>query len=169
MKTKTLTQLKRERNRLIDYYSLTSDTRVQKVIDVVRAERAPQVAELDRQIAAAEKARPAKKPRWPEGTPKNVLAVCERYWSGTTERTTYRIHCWNEHVVCTSYPSGGYSNNGGWHPTSCCFHFLALAGGGVRHETLGQSLEGRQSQKQLDLALAERTRDLLDSKQKSCV
>lgn len=159
MEKRTLTQLKRERDTLLSYYNVTSDPRVQAQIEIVRNERAPKVAELDKQIEAARKAQPEKKPRWPENTPKEVLELCERYWRGTTEYASFRIHCWNDKLVCTSYPSGGYSDNGGWHPTPATFHFLHR----FEKETwgaparIGQDLIGRQSQRQLEATMKSRT------------
>ena len=66
------------------------------------------------------------KPRWPENTPKSVLDFCEKYWRGTTEMDSYRIHCWNDKAVWTSWPSGGYSTVGGWNPVSATFFMLSL-------------------------------------------
>jgi hypothetical protein len=155
MNDKTLMQLKRELDYLLYVYS---DPRVQEQIKIVQAERAPRVKELSAKIELLREVKPAKKPRWPEGTPAEVIEVCERYWRGTTEFHTFRIHCWNSKVVCTSYPSGGYSDNGGWHPTPATFYFLSLTELEFnKPKRLGRYLEGRQSLKNLTLELAART------------
>jgi hypothetical protein len=122
-------------------------------------ERSPRIKELEKLIAEAREERPVKKPRWPAETPGKVIEACNEYWGGTEEYRTFRIHCWNDKLVCTSYPSGGYSDNGGWHPTSACFHFLNMTEKEYgKPKRIGSDLEGRQSQKKLEAELAERTK-----------
>ena len=139
--------------------TVDNDSRVRRVRNEVIEERWPRIKELEKLIAEAREERPTKKPRWPENTPANVLAICNEYWQGTTESYTFRIHCWNDKAVCTSYPSGGYSDNGGWNPTAACFHFLSLTEKEYgKPKRIGADLEGRQSQKKLEATLAERTK-----------
>ena len=138
---------------------IDGDPKVNAARAIVRTERMPRINALKAKIAELQAKRPGPKPRWPENTPANVLAVCNLYWRGTTEFYTFRIHCWNDKFVCTSYPSGGYSDNGGWHPTSACFHFLSLTEREYgRIKRVGSDLEGRQSAKQLEVGLNERTK-----------
>ena len=105
-KAKTLSDYKDELRRLAEHYYICCDPRVRAAIEVVCKENEPKVAELQRKI---ENLRIARKPvtRWPDFTPDNVKKVCEDYWSGTTEKHTYRIHLWNDKAVWTSYPAGG--------------------------------------------------------------
>lgn len=159
MKEPGLRELKAKLDRL-EWIEL--DPKVVAAKNIVWAERKPQVDAIKAKIAELQSKRPEPKPRWPLCTPPKVLAICEAYWRGTTEYHTFRIHCWNDKVVCTSWPSGGYSDNGGWHATSACFHFLSLNEkehtlGSNRPKTIGKELVGRQSAKQLESALAERT------------
>lgn len=151
---KGIRELKIEVDRLL---RVDNDPRVRAAKELVRQERKPQVEALEKQIEELQDKRPEKKPRWPANTPEAVLKACAAYWSGTTEFATYRIHCWNEKGACTSYPSGGYSNNMGWNPTPACFHFISLTELEYRKpKIVGQDLSGRQSQKVLDATLAER-------------
>lgn len=62
--------------------------------------------------------------RWPAGTPEDVLELCRRYWQGTSEYRVFRIHEYNDIAVWTSYPSGGYSDNSGWHRTPSGYRLL---------------------------------------------
>lgn len=102
------------------------DPKVRAAREAVRAERKPIVDALKKQIAELQAKRPEKKLRWPENTPANILSACERYWGGTTELATFRIHMWNDKAVWTSYPSGGYSDNGGWNPTPVNYDLISL-------------------------------------------
>ena len=156
---KTIQELKIELDRLL---RVGNDPRVQAAKAMVQAERLPQVTALEAQINKLRDKRPEKKPRWPQDTPSNVLEVCKKYWNGTVEYATFRIHCWNDKLVCTSYPSGGYSTVGGWTPTPACFHFISLSEidgfASRKPKRIGQDLEGRQSSKVLETTLNERSK-----------
>jgi hypothetical protein len=121
----TVKKLKQELDDLTDYRRFTCDKRVQAVIAEIRKEDAPRVAEIEAQLAAIHSGQKEYK-RWPDNTPPDAFRVCERYWNGTTEFSTFRIHQWNDKAVWTSYPSGGYSTNGGWIPTPSCYYLLSL-------------------------------------------
>ena len=123
-KAKTLSDYKDELRRLTEHYYICCDPRVRAAIEVVRKENEPKVAELQRKI---ENLRLARKlvTRWPDCTPDNVKKVCEDYWSGTTEKHTYRIHLWNDKAVWTSYPAGGYSTVGGFTPTPPAYELIS--------------------------------------------
>lgn len=71
-----------------------------------------------------------KTPRWPVDIPTEVLQRCQFYWNGTTEHAVFRVHCWNTRAVWTSYPAGGYSDNGGWHRTSPHYDLLSMTENG---------------------------------------
>jgi hypothetical protein len=88
--------------------------------------RKPQIEALEKQIEALRSKRPEKTPRWPKNTPENVLKAAEAKWKGTTEFSTYRIHLWNSKAFWTSWPSGGYSTNGGWVKAPACFKLVSL-------------------------------------------
>ena len=152
----------RELNRQLDMlYCLDTDQRVADVKKLVLNERQPKIEALKKQIEELREKRPEKKPRWPENVPANVLEVCKKYWSGTTAYDNFRIHCWNDKLVCTSYPSGGYSTVGGWTPTQACFYFLSMTEkdhGRPKH--IGEDLDGRQSAKKLLETLEERSKSL---------
>ena len=95
--------------------------------DAARAKHKPEVDRCRLALSdAKDVAKTKKKPRIPENTPENVLSVCKKFWSGTTESWTYRIHAWNAVAVWTSYPAGGYTDNGGWNPTPACYYLLSL-------------------------------------------
>lgn len=153
-----ISKIKHELNRLQDFMNLCCDPRVRKVLNTIRDERAPRVAELQNQLAEARRNAPAKKPRWPDNVPDNVLDACNRYWQGTEESRIFRIHCWNDKLVCTSYPAGGYSTNGGWVKTRATFYFLSLTQASGKPLHAGLYLQGRRSKKQLEATLAERSK-----------
>ena len=102
-----------------------NDPRVIAAVELIRKERKPQIDVINAKIKELQNKRPAKKPRWDENTPKEVLDICEKFWRGTTEFYTFRIHIWNNDFVWTSYPSGGYSDNGGWNPTPSAYHLIS--------------------------------------------
>jgi hypothetical protein len=113
-------------SRLTNYNYLAMDIRVFKLISAIRKENAPEVARL--KALLGEKKVRAKAPRWPENTPQDVLDACALFWRGTTEFHSYRIHCWNDVAIWTSYPSGGYSDNGGYHRTPPCYSMIHRVG-----------------------------------------
>ena len=45
--------------------------------------------------------------RWSKNTPLNIIQRCKNYWIGTRHLNTYRIHCWNDKGIITSFP-GSY-------------------------------------------------------------
>ena len=122
-KSPTIVELKQELTRLQGLPIF--DERVAAAIALVRAERRPRINELKDQIERLRAKRPAKAPRWPDNTPPEVITQCERYWGGTTELAVFRIHCWNDLGIWTSYPSGGYSCNAGWQSTPSCYHLIS--------------------------------------------
>ena len=122
-----LEELKAERNRLVDYTFITFDPRVRAAMMLVREENAPKVAEIDARIKSLRDAKPAPKPRFPVDAPQAVLDACDKFWRGTTEHATYRIHLWNNKAVWTSYPAGGYSNAGGWNPTPPSYRLISFS------------------------------------------
>jgi len=137
---KTIRELNDELRRL---EFVEFDSRVNAARALVRAERKPRIDEIKAELEKLRSKRSDKKPRWDENTPKHILDVCSKYWNGTTEFYSYRIHLWNDDFVWTSYPSGGYSNNGGWHPTPACFHLISLKSMERGKPTHVKSLDGR--------------------------
>lgn len=138
-----------------------NDQRGRDAKELVRKERQPQMETLKTQIKELQSKRPEPKPRWPSDIPQDVLDICKKYWSGTTEYATFRIHCWNDKLVCTGYPSGGYSTLGGWTSTPASFYFLSLIEMDYgKPKRIGQDLEGRQSSKVLIQTLKERSKSL---------
>lgn len=155
---KTIRQLKRELEMLT---WVEGDQRVRDAKELVRKERQPKIDALTSQIKELQSKRPESKPRWPIDVPPHVLDICKKYWSGTTEDATFRIHCWNDKLVCTGYRSGGYSTVGGWTPTPACFIFLSLTDTDYgKPRRIGLDLEGRQSLKILTQTLTERSQNL---------
>ena len=155
---KTLKQLNLE---LKNLKSVIFEKRIIKLMDDILLERKPQIESVEAEIESLRSKRPRQTPRWPENTPPNILAVCDTFWSGTTEWYKYRIHLWNSKAVWTSYPSGGYSNNMGWNPTPCCYELVNLNEadsclGKIRGKSLA-TITGRTSQKQLKSILIEKT------------
>lgn len=124
--TPKLRELKSELLKLTEYFWLSRDKEVEAAVQKVRERNRPRVEELEKQIAAIREQRPAPKPRWPENTPANVLKACQDYWSGTAEYRSFRIHLWNDKAAWTSYPAGGYSDNGGFHPCPPCYSLISL-------------------------------------------
>ena len=156
-----MSKLMELRRKVSELSNVDYDERVWAVKRQIRKERQPEIDALNKQIEALREKRPEKKPRWPDNVPANVMDVCKKYWSGTTEYATFRIHCWNDKLVCTSYPSGGYSTNGGWTPSQACFFFLSLTQlDPYKPKHIGVDLEGRQSAKKLLETLEERSKNL---------
>lgn len=122
-KPKTLSELKLELELL---RSVRTAPEVIEAARKVMEKRKPLIEALEKQIEAMRSKRPEKAPRIPANTPKNVLDAANEFWRGTTEFSTYRIHMWNSKAYWTSYPSGGYSTNGGWHFAPACFKLMSL-------------------------------------------
>jgi len=160
-KKRTITQIKKEIRKLTDHDSLRFDDRVMKLIREIRKENAPKVEKLRAEIEELETKKPKKKLRWPEDTPEDVLEECNKYWRGTEEHRSFRIHCWNDKIICTGYPSGGYSTNGGWNSTSASFEFISRTEKtSWKSAKVLASLTGRQGKKQLQQKLDELTETL---------
>jgi hypothetical protein len=153
-------ELKALRYQLANLYDPRTDPRYAELSKVVEAERRPAIAQLKAQIEAKvrelDAARKAKKPRWPANTPAEVVKAGEAFFAGTTQFTEFRIHMWDlaRRRAVVSYPSGGYSDNGGWHPTPCCYSLLDLdmRGTGFRRSYLREWM-GRVSPKVLTEAM----------------
>ena len=120
---KSLSQLKHE---LAILKSVQTAPEVLEAARKVLETRKPQIEALEREIDGMRAKRPEKTPRWPKNTPPNVLKAAEDQWRGTTECTTFRIHLWNSKAYWTSWPSGGYSTNGGWVKAPACFKLVSL-------------------------------------------
>jgi len=157
---RTISVIRKEISYLEDYDCLCRTRRVMDLIGQIRKENKPKIDLLKnkpkidllkKELEEFESKKRPSKPRWPEDTPKEVIAFCKDYWKGTTEYDSFRIHCWNEKAVWTSYPSGGYSTAGGWNPTPAGFHLLSFTGkaigGGAE---ILEDLEGRVSLKQMN-------------------
>lgn len=157
MNKRTIRQVKKELARLTDWWYICQDKRVHSLVEQIKAENAPKIEVLNKELEQLENNKPKPKPRWPESTPPDVLKECEEYWKNTEEFRTFRIHCWNDNAICTSYPSGGYSDNGGWHPTSAMFYFLSRTEKMYSNAKHLAELEGRQSAKALQQKLDEIT------------
>ena len=102
-------------------------------------------------IEQAAKSKP-KKARWPDNIPLEVLKTCQLYWSGTEELKTFRIHCWNDTCIVTSYPNRAYWTNGGKNKGSTCYFVISRKRierslGGAKPMRLCR-IEGRVSPKQ---------------------
>lgn len=126
---------------------IDNDERVRTARELVRKERQPEIDSIKAKIEELRKLRPAKSSRWPENIPADVLEFCKKYWSGTTEYRTFRIGLWNDDFVWTSYPSGGYSDNGGWHPTPAVHYLLSRKELRWYKPVQVASVEGRLSKK----------------------
>ena len=150
---RTIRQVKDEISNLTDFYRLVNDKRVRELINTIRFENADKIKNLEAELSELNTNKSQPKPRWPENTPEDVLEECKQYWRGTTEFPIYRIHCWNDKIICTSYPSGGYSDNGGWNPTPATFYFISRTEKGFRGAKNIKTLEGRQSKKKLQQEL----------------
>ncbi len=129
--------------------------------DKILEENRPMIEKLEKEIILLQSKRPSKKPRFPENVPQNVLDVCNKYWSGTTEYDTFRIHVWNDKAVWTSWPSGGYYTNAGYNPAAACFFLISLKDneefGGNRPKRYLE-VKGRNSEKKLRGLLEEYTK-----------
>lgn len=147
---RTIRQVESKIKSLFDWYSLASSERVMKLIDQIRKENRPEIELLEKELAELKANKPKPKPRWPENTPTDVLEFCQKYWSGSEESRTFRIHCWNDKAVWTSYPSGGYSDNGGFHPTPARFILLSRTEMGHRRAKELKELEGRVKLSQME-------------------
>jgi hypothetical protein len=119
-------EIKSEIDKLTCFIDIAQSPRVMALINQIRQENKPKVESLREELKQVEANKKAPKPRWPENTPKNVLDKANLYWGGSTERHTFRIHCWNDKAYWTSYPAGGFSTNGGWHKTQAHFFLISL-------------------------------------------
>lgn len=119
-------EIQKEIDKLTGYWEITRDPRVQEVINKIIKENAPRVEALKKELEEVRNGKPKPKPRWPENTPENVLAVCEKYWRGTEEFSMYRIHCWNDKYVWTSYPARAWYCQGVRHQGKATFDMLSL-------------------------------------------
>lgn len=160
MKIRTIIQVTRELRALYDWRVLCADKRVQALLDTIRQENVGRIAELQAELKALEQNKPKPKPRWPETTPVSVLTECQAFWRGTEESRTYRIHCWNDKVICTSYPSGSYSDNGGRHPAQARFYYISRTELDYHRAKQVGELAGRQSAKQLQAKLDDLTKEM---------
>jgi hypothetical protein len=95
----------------------------EKVLEARKAD----IERVEAQIEELRAKRVKPKMRWPDSTPPEVIDECNAYWVGTTEYWTYRIHAWNEKAIWTSWPSGGYSTNGGWVKVKPCYFLICRA------------------------------------------
>lgn len=138
--------------------SIDNDPGVIAAKKIAREKIQSQVDEIANKINDLLINKPAPKSRWPEDTPEQVIKECKQHWLGTTEYGVFRIHAWNDRAVWTSYPAGGYSDNGGWHRTPASFYLISRIGldqWGRRAKVL-DTLEGRVSLKQMQQALIEK-------------
>ncbi len=99
---------------------------VQKLQREILDKRKPEIDKLKEEIKLLKDKRPAKKQRFPEGTPEHIIKACQEYWNGTTQYHEFYIYVWNDKAVFTGYKSGGYSNNSGWNPTSPAYFLISL-------------------------------------------
>jgi len=138
-------------------YSVFSNKRVNALLTILRKENFEKVVSLKKELEDLKCARiKTKKPRWPDNTPQHILDFCKEHWRGTEESASYRIHCWNDKWVWTSYPAGGYSIVGGWVKTQATFFLLSLTemDDYERRHKLLKMLEGRASEKMMRDELA---------------
>lgn len=140
-----LSQLKLKLRRL-EYYG--NDPLVREAIKKVREKRKPEIDRIKLEIDKLRNKRSGPKSRWPEDTPKEVLESCEDYFRGTTEFQKFRIHCWNDKAIWTSWPSDQYG------PASFFLISRSEKGRYGRAKRL-KELEGRQSLKKLKSLLPE--------------
>lgn len=124
-KKRTIRDIEEEIKALVCHENLSFYHEVLVLINQLRNRNQPKVALLRKELAALHATKKHKKPRWPENTPEEVIRLCDDYWRGSSEAATYRIHCWNELAVWTSYPSGGFSDNGGSHPSPSRYFLLS--------------------------------------------
>jgi hypothetical protein len=156
---RTISQVKKELTPLTDWWYLCQDKRVRALVEQIKAENAPKIETLRKELEQLQNNKPKPKPRWPETTPPDVIKECQEYWKGTEQYWTFRIHCWNDKAICTSWPSGGYTDNGGWHPSPATFYFLSRTEKKYDKAKHLAELEGRQSAKTLQQKLEEVTNE----------
>lgn len=102
---RTISVVKLELERLTNTFWICNSPKVQAAINEFRRENKAKVESLRNELELLRTGRKPSK-RWPQNVPQNVREACERFWSGTTEFATFRIHEWNEKAVWTSYPAG---------------------------------------------------------------
>lgn len=124
---RTIKEIKDEIRKLKDRnWILFTDKRIIALLKQIEKENEPKVKSLEEELKSITPKKREPKPRWPENIPQPILDFCEKYWHGTTESYTFRIHCWNDKAVWTSWPSGGYSTQGGWNKVKATFFMLPL-------------------------------------------
>ena len=124
-KKRTISTVKKEISELSDWIPLSHDPRVVKLIRSIRNENESKIIKLQEELANLEKKKRPPKPRWPDGTPEDVISLCDKHWQGTTEYGKFRIHCWNSKAIWTSYPGGTWSDNGGQHYGAAGFDLIS--------------------------------------------
>lgn len=131
----TISQLKAREDQLTEWYWIHKDPEVEKAIASFTERVRP---ELEAIRAELKNRRDSRKPvqRWPEDTPPEVLEQCQRFWRGTEEFYKFRIHCWDDQYIWTGYPSGGYTNVGGYVQTPPAYDLIK------RKETGGNIWDG---------------------------
>lgn len=149
-KKRTISDVRREISSLDSWVSISYHPRVRALIEQIRKENQVKIKELQKELAELEANKKPPKSRWPDDIPESVLAFCKAHWKGTTEYETFRIHCWNDKAVWTSYPSGGYSTAGGYTKTPATFYLLSFTEKalGYRSKVL-KELENRVGLKQM--------------------
>lgn len=129
------------------------DPRMKELRAKITEEYRAEIDAIKAAIAKRQSARRTPAPRWPADCPQDVIDFCDNYWNGTEERRKFRIHCWTDKSAWTSYPSGGYSDNGGWHPAPASFFLISRTEVRLGRAKVLKELEGRVSIKQMRDAL----------------
>jgi len=120
------TEIRSELKKLNDFSTLIFDPRVRKFISSIIEENQPRIKELEKELEVCLASKKASKPRFPEGVPEEVFSACEKYWKGCEEYHIYRIHCWNNKAVWTSYPTHAWYCQGARYQAKATFYLLDL-------------------------------------------
>ena len=117
-------EIEKEIDNLSGYWKVCTSPRVRALIDTILKENEPKLKELREELEAVKSGKPKPKPRWPADVPEDVFNLCEDYWKGAEEYAVYRIHCWNDKGVWTSYPARAWYCQGVRHQGKSTFYIL---------------------------------------------
>lgn len=122
----SISEAKRQLRALSDYQHIAAtDPRVRALVREIIDGNKPAIDSLEELIADLQGKKKAPR-RFPDGVPTRVMETCLRYWNGTVEFRSFRIHCWNDYAVWTSYPGGTWSDNMGVHRGTSHYYLIPL-------------------------------------------
>ena len=138
-------EIEKDIDKLSGYYELCNNQRVKYLIQKIKSENGPKLRELQAELEAVKGGRAKPTPRWPSDVPEAVFVICEDYWKGSEEHAVYRIHCWNDKAVWTSYPARAWYCQGVRNQGKASYYLLSLTEKNYSKPYIIKLLDGRVS------------------------